>query len=188
MRMLNVAAWTVAQYHCSENRMNKPFNPILGETFEFVVPNRYKYISEQVSHHPPISAGWTTSEDYEMWCNTRMKTNFWGKSIELKPLGLIHLVFKKFDDEHYLIERASSVVQNIIFGNMYLEHSGTMTVKNLKTGHRAAVEFKKSGWSGKDKDKVEGKIMDKENKVLARIEGTWTGGIFASGTEDSSIS
>lgn len=34
----------------------KPFNPLLGETYELVVPGKYKYFSEQVSHHPPICA------------------------------------------------------------------------------------------------------------------------------------
>lgn len=35
--------------------MGKPFNPILGETFEIITPE-YNYFAEQVSHHPPISA------------------------------------------------------------------------------------------------------------------------------------
>jgi hypothetical protein len=34
----------------------KPFNPLLGETFEFVKPGKYKFFAEQVSHHPPITA------------------------------------------------------------------------------------------------------------------------------------
>jgi hypothetical protein len=39
-----------------ERFLSKPFNPLLGETFEFVNPGHYKYIAEQVSHHPPITA------------------------------------------------------------------------------------------------------------------------------------
>jgi len=39
-----------------EKFLSKPFNPLLGETFEFVSPGHYKYIAEQVSHHPPITA------------------------------------------------------------------------------------------------------------------------------------
>jgi len=40
----------------------KPFNPLLGETFELFVPGKYKYFSEQVSHHPPISASITLGD------------------------------------------------------------------------------------------------------------------------------
>jgi len=71
---------------------------------------------------------------------------------------------------------------------MYIEHIGALKVRNLKTGHTAIMDFKKPGWSNKDKDKVEGKVLDKAGMVLARIEGSWTGGLFASGTETSSIS
>jgi hypothetical protein len=36
--------------------MQKPFNPMLGETYEFVKPGGYKLIAELVVHHPPIIA------------------------------------------------------------------------------------------------------------------------------------
>lgn len=35
--------------------MHKPFNPILGETFQGVIGD-YEIVIEQISHHPPISA------------------------------------------------------------------------------------------------------------------------------------
>ena len=35
--------------------MLKPFNPILGETFQCSI-GPYKFVAEQISHHPPISA------------------------------------------------------------------------------------------------------------------------------------
>jgi len=44
-------------YSININRHKKPFNPILGETFELQHPE-FTFISEQVSHHPPISAGY----------------------------------------------------------------------------------------------------------------------------------
>ena len=55
MRLLYSCAFSIAQYACTPGRVNKPFNPILGETFELSTPE-YKYVAEQVSHHPPISA------------------------------------------------------------------------------------------------------------------------------------
>lgn len=36
-------------------RLKKPFNPMLGETYELVTED-YRLFAEQVSHHPPISA------------------------------------------------------------------------------------------------------------------------------------
>lgn len=39
----------------NKNRFKKPFNPILGETYEFVSKD-FRFVAEQVSHHPPITA------------------------------------------------------------------------------------------------------------------------------------
>lgn len=75
--------------------------------------------------------------------NTNMKTQFWGKSLEVKPLGYQHVRLhvpqangtKKA--EHYIVERVNSSVNNLIFGEMYVEHHGTMVVKNLSNGDNA---------------------------------------------------
>ena len=45
MRLLHVAAFAVGAYPSNE-RTYKPFNPILGETFEFETPSYY-YVAEQ---------------------------------------------------------------------------------------------------------------------------------------------
>ena len=45
IRIMHVACFGIGQYRCSERRTCKPFNPILGETYEFVCP-QFKYIGE----------------------------------------------------------------------------------------------------------------------------------------------
>lgn len=85
-RLCYVTAFFIAQYKCSDKRLNKPFNPILGETFELKRPT-YLYFAEQVSHHPPITASFATSKHYEVFGDSSMKTQFWGKSLEFKALG-----------------------------------------------------------------------------------------------------
>jgi oxysterol-binding protein-related protein 1/2 len=47
-------------------RSYKPFNSLLGETYELVTSD-YKFIAEQVSHHPPVTAFNCNSEQYEVW-------------------------------------------------------------------------------------------------------------------------
>ena len=47
-------------------RKKKPFNPMLGETYELVTED-YRFISEQVSHHPPISAYFQEGKGYKTW-------------------------------------------------------------------------------------------------------------------------
>ena len=49
MRMLNVAAFAVSGYACTEGRKFKPFNPLLGETYEADYPDKgLHFISEKV--------------------------------------------------------------------------------------------------------------------------------------------
>jgi hypothetical protein len=54
-RLAYVTGHMMASYASSEKMSTKPFNPILNETYEFVDP-KFKFLSEQVSHHPPVSA------------------------------------------------------------------------------------------------------------------------------------
>jgi Oxysterol-binding protein len=123
-----------------------------------MMPN-YLYFAEQVSHHPPISAAYASSDSYDFWMNTSMKTTFWGKSLEVKPFGLEHVRLKA-TGEHFTIERPNTQVNNLIFGEMYVEHSGVMTVKNVKSNERCEIDFKKRGWSGKGAYEVEGYLLN----------------------------
>lgn len=49
MRILNVAAFAVSGYASTEGRMCKPFNPLLGETYEADYPDKgLRFFSEKV--------------------------------------------------------------------------------------------------------------------------------------------
>ena len=51
-RLAYVAAFAISPYSAT-TRTAKPFNPILGETFEMLRDDLgYRYFAEQVSHHP----------------------------------------------------------------------------------------------------------------------------------------
>lgn len=50
-----------------------------------------------------------------------MKTAFWGKSMEVKPIGYQNIRLLT-TDEHFSIDRPVTAVYNIIFGDMYIEH------------------------------------------------------------------
>lgn len=68
-RMLIMAAFAVSAYSSSSYRAgHKPFNPLLGETYECDREDKgFKFISEQVSHHPPISACHADAKNYVFW-------------------------------------------------------------------------------------------------------------------------
>ena len=174
-RLWFLAAFNVAMYGQTMNRISKPFNPMLGETFE-MTGNGWKLLAEQVSHHPPISALYLSSNDFEIQMNTAMTTHFWGKSLEFKPKGVMHYTFNDNDD-HYIVERPISACRNVIFGTMYIEHYGKMTIKNMRTGDEWVLEFHKAGkglfGSAKNVGLVEGVVKDADGEIHYHLRGRW---------------
>jgi hypothetical protein len=56
---------------------------------------------------------------------------------------------------------------------MYIEHYGTMTVKNHLTGDYALVEFKKRGWGNKGAFEFEGFAFTANKEKKYRLWGKW---------------
>lgn len=69
MRLAYLAANNIAAYSALEGRTKKPFNPVLNETYEFVTPD-FRFIAEQVTHHPPVCAFYHEGKGYKQWGNT----------------------------------------------------------------------------------------------------------------------
>ena len=99
-RLALVACFAVSSYASSAERLMKPFNPILGETFE-LEKDGFRVISEQVSHHPPLSAIHCEHPDYSFHASTCIQTSFKGTYLKLKPKGKCHLLIHKYQD-HYV--------------------------------------------------------------------------------------
>ena len=160
--MAYIGAFAVSMYAGTENRVSKPFNPILGETYE-MIGERWKYICEQVSHHPPISAAYAESDLYEFWGNTAMKQSFKGTKLTFTPLGCMNIRFKDNDDQ-FIIKRPTTNVNNIILGTMYIDTIGSMVIMNLKTGESLNIKMtsaKGSGYiSSSDHHEIKGKLID----------------------------
>lgn len=94
-RLAWVVAFSVSMYGCLE-RTWKPFNPILGETFEYADAEKgYWYFGEQVSHHPPIGAGHAESvRGWSYSITSAPETKFLGNSIEIYAVGRTRIVLK----------------------------------------------------------------------------------------------
>jgi len=94
--------------------------------------NGFRYISEQVSHHPPISA--THAEKDKSWVfyqNSNPTTSFLGNALSLDTQGKTHVYFPKTKD-HYFYTNPKTRIHNIIFGKMWIEHHGELKINNLK--------------------------------------------------------
>uniref|UniRef100_A0A3B4XJR7 Oxysterol-binding protein n=1 Tax=Seriola lalandi dorsalis TaxID=1841481 RepID=A0A3B4XJR7_SERLL len=175
-RMQVVAAFAVSAVASQWERTGKPFNPLLGETFELIrEDDGYRLISEQVSHHPPISAFHAQSlkQEFEFHGSIYPKLKFWGKSVEAEPKGTMTLELLKHK-EAYTWTNPLCCVHNIILGKLWIEQYGTVEIVNHSTGDKCVLNFKPCGMFGKELHKVEGYIQDKSKKKRRVIYGKWT--------------
>lgn len=176
--MCYVAGLLISHYSLTKDRVTKPFNPILGETFE-MKGNGWKLLCEQVSHHPPISALIVQGENYEIQLNTSVSQQFWGKSMEFKPQGRAHVKFHDTGD-HFIIQRCNTSVRNVIFGTMYIDHHGKMTVQNVKNNDHCEFNFHRGkGLFSKSKNgQVDGQAFDSDNKQHYLFHGEWNENLY----------
>uniref|UniRef100_A0A670Y5D0 Oxysterol-binding protein n=1 Tax=Pseudonaja textilis TaxID=8673 RepID=A0A670Y5D0_PSETE len=175
-RMKCVAAFAVSAVASQWERTGKPFNPLLGETYELVREDLgFRLISEQVSHHPPISAFYAEglNNDFIFHGSIYPKLKFWGKSVEAEPKGIITLKLLEHN-EAYTWTNPTCCVHNIIVGKLWIEQYGNMEITNHKTGEKCMLNFKPCGLFGKELHKVEGYIQDKSKKKLCALYGKWT--------------
>ncbi|KAM3838713.1 oxysterol-binding protein-related protein 1 isoform 2-T4 [Vipera latastei] len=175
-RMKCVAAFAVSAVASQWERTGKPFNPLLGETYELVREDLgFRLISEQVSHHPPISAFYAEglNNDFVFHGSIYPKLKFWGKSVEAEPKGIITLKLLEHN-EAYTWTNPTCCVHNIIVGKLWIEQYGNMEITNHKTGEKCMLNFKPCGLFGKELHKVEGYVQDKSKKKLCALYGKWT--------------
>ena len=181
--MIWVAAFAVSVYGSGQARAgHKPFNPLLGETFECVREDRgFKYIAEQVSHHPPVSAchasslhgKWVWSQDL------RVKTKFWGKSMEFQPEGLVKLQLNLSDDrtENYEWNKITTCIHNLFGGaDRWVDLYGQCVIKSQ--GMTCKIDFAKASYWSNKRHEVYGTIVDKNGKVLQHLFGKWSEALY----------
>ncbi|KAI4964466.1 hypothetical protein ZWY2020_005699 [Hordeum vulgare] len=85
MRILYVAAFAVSGYASTDSRPCKPFNPLLGETYEADYPEKgIRFFSEKVT-----MACHCEGKGWKFWGYTNLNSKFWGQSIQLDPIGIL---------------------------------------------------------------------------------------------------
>ncbi|XP_053468845.1 oxysterol-binding protein-related protein 6-like isoform X3 [Ictalurus furcatus] len=180
-RMVYVAVFSISGYAWASWRNRyKPFNPVLGETYESIREERgFRYVAEQVSHHPPVSACHAESENFTFWQDQRWKNKFWGKSVEIVSTGLVNVTLPRYGD-HYEWNKAVTCIHNVFSQQRWLEHYGDVVIRNLKSDVCSCkLTFVKSRYgSGENKNEVQGVVLDQAGNVVHRFGGSWHEGIF----------
>ncbi|XP_064439402.1 oxysterol-binding protein-related protein 7 isoform X4 [Mirounga angustirostris] len=175
-----IAAFAVSAYSSTYHRAGcKPFNPVLGETYECERPDRgFRFISEQVSHHPPISACHAESENFVFWQDMKWKNKFWGKSLEIVPVGTVNVSLPRFGD-HFEWNKVTSCIHNILSGQRWIEHYGEVLIRNTQDSScHCKITFCKAKYWSSNIHEVQGAVFSRSGRVLHRLSGKWHEGLY----------
>lgn len=174
-QLVHVAAFTISAYSTTINRTTKPFNPLLGETYECDRTDDlgWKSFAEQVSHHPPTASQFTEGNGWTMWQEFTMGSKFRGKYLQIIPLGIAHLVFKK-SGNHYTWRKVTTTVHNIIVGKLWVDNHGEMDISNHSNGDKCHLKYSAYSYFSREiPRKVTGVVADKEGSAKWVLTGTW---------------
>ncbi|XP_059049777.1 oxysterol-binding protein 1 isoform X2 [Achroia grisella] len=174
-----VAAFTVSSYATTSCRTNKPFNPLLGETFECdrMADLGWRSISEQVSHHPPMVAQFCEGQSgWQCWQEFTMTTKFRGKYLQVIPLGGASAMFLASGNK-YTWRKVATTVHNIIVGKLWVDNHGDMDIvgeAGPATGYVAHLKYQPYSYFSKDTQrKVTGVIKDPQGVPRYVLQGHW---------------
>ena len=176
--------------------IKKPLNAFLGEIYSAKWRqdgSTAEIISEQVSHHPPITAThiWDSEAGITADGYARVEMKFNG-SVNIKQYGHAMLHIDQYNED-YLIPFPDSQIKGIMSGKFYPELTGTYRIVG-SSGFVSETEFSgKSLLGSGGKNKFHATVFrneDTSKKPLYEAEGCWSESFVirdASGNEMETI-
>jgi len=170
-RFLAALKWlaTILQAEIMEK---KPFNPVIGEQHICWVENSpddwTEFISEQVSHHPPISSFFVRNkkQNISMEGNLKFGVQFGGNHAAVTTAGPVTV---KTATDTYTLDKSvpNMVVQNVVWGVKYVMWSGDITLTCSETGYSATLTLSEVDPSH---NRMEGTVY-KDGKEIYEVFG-----------------
>lgn len=173
IRLALTSAFCISSFAFNIYRTLKFFNPLLTETYEYIDNDlNFRFIGEQVSHHPAISAYYAEGDGYYTYGNSNSSYKFQilKGSLEFTPLGKTYVHLDNFNETLSYI-KPHAVCRNLIMGTMHLDAHGKFNVTNQDTGDILEAEIYPD--NNKEPGKVIGESKDIYGNIKLRIEGNW---------------
>ncbi|KAK3703522.1 hypothetical protein LTR37_014369 [Vermiconidia calcicola] len=162
-------------------------------------PVKVSYITEQTSHHPPVSAFYVDCPDKGISARgyDQLSAKFTGTSVKVTPGQYNQGIFiniQRRDNEEYQLTHPAAFLGGFIKGNLNITVSDTCFVTCARTGIKVILHYAEEGYFGRTQNKVEGVIykcdVEKDNitnikdvpdkSILGRVEGNWRDKVFFS--------
>lgn len=158
---------------------------------------KVSYLTEQTSHHPPVSA--FIYKCFETGVVARgydqLSAKFTGTSIRVTPgphNSGIFITLEKRDNEEYHLSHPAAYLCGFLRGNLYVSVADSCSISCAKTGIKVLLNYLEEGYFGKTQNKVEGVIFrcdvatDKtqnikdvpDKDIVGRVEGNWKDKVY----------
>jgi hypothetical protein len=160
-------------------------------------PIKVSYLTEQTSHHPPVSAFYIDCPDKGISARgyDQLSAKFTGTSVKVIPGSFNKGIFINLhhrDNEEYHLTHPAAFLGGFIRGNLNVTVSDTCFIACKKTGIKVILHYLEEGYFGKTQNKVEGviykcdvdsdktaKLSDVPDKdILGRLEGCWRDKVY----------
>ena len=175
-----ISAFIIGEIFLGLSRNLKPFNAIIGETYEFFDnKNQFRYYSEQVCHKPQITAFIGETPEFALYGDTKNSTSFkiLKGAMELSFKNKIHLHIKTTND-HFTYNKPNIMIKGFLKPPIHNDYSGTTIIENeLFPENKAEIKFIEESWTNSTLGLFEGKIYN-DNKIVYLIKGNWTDKIY----------
>lgn len=159
----------------------KPLNPFLGELFLGKWDDEEgitQLVSEQVSHHPPVTAYsiWNNKHGVRLQGYNAQKASF-SRTINVRQVGHAILHIDKYDED-YLMTLPALHIDNLVTGSPYVELNKSSYIVG-SNGFTSRIDYSGKGWVSGTKNSLtaimypHGKEKSKSD-VLYTAEGSWS--------------
>ena len=180
LQLAYISAFIVGEIFLGLSRNLKPFNAIIGETYEyFDNKSNFRYYAEQVCHKPQITAFIGETPEFALYGDTKNSTSFkiLKGAMELSFKNKVHIHIKS-TNEHFTFNRPNLMVKGFLKGPMHSDYNGTTVIENeLFKENKAEIKFIEESWTNSELGLLDGKIY-KGDKIVYLIKGNWTNSIY----------
>ncbi|KAI4885225.1 hypothetical protein NFI96_027812 [Prochilodus magdalenae] len=150
---------------------------------------RVRFVAEQVSHHPPVSAFYCECRERGMCVNVHVwtKSKFMGMSVGVSMVGEGVLSLLEHGEE-YVFTLPSAYARSILTVP-WVELGGKVTINCAKSGYSATVTFHTKPFYGGKVHRVTAEVkQNSSGTIVCKAQGEWNGTLeFSYSSADTKV-
>jgi len=170
LRMQYTITYIIAGFHRAFIKWAKPYNPILGETWQASLPDGTSIFLEQISHHPPISAFQMFGKEKKFYFHglSQPVVGYKANAIKASAKGYRRIEFA--DGGAIDMTFPGYYIKGIVYGGApRSELGGTAIFEDKQNGLKAVIHFQKVDSSVLNSKNSNG-VPEKNRTLLSRTD------------------